>query len=166
MSIYVVKKHEIFWNDENCWIFLNKMGKIVGAGAGAGIFNKLEPEPKLEPELEPHENEPAPQHWQLVTFFQNLSMFSVRLGAGAVEAGAACCGFETLTPYHWFSMIPLSHYDNGIMSWPVLRSRFILMWLRLQPCSIPSQLFKNIQKLTYLRVRAIFSPDFFLIEIM
>jgi hypothetical protein len=35
------------------------MGKMVRAGAGAGIFDKLE----LEPELEPHKNGPAPQHW-------------------------------------------------------------------------------------------------------
>jgi hypothetical protein len=33
------------------------MGKIVRAGAGAGIFHKL------EPELEPDKNGPAPQHW-------------------------------------------------------------------------------------------------------
>jgi hypothetical protein len=33
------------------------MGKIVRAGAGAGIFDKL------EPELEPHKNRPAPHHW-------------------------------------------------------------------------------------------------------
>jgi hypothetical protein len=34
------------------------MGKMVraGAGVGAGIFDKL------EPELEPHKNRPAPQH--------------------------------------------------------------------------------------------------------
>jgi hypothetical protein len=31
------------------------MGKMVRAGAGAGIFDKLEPEP------EPHKNGPAPQ---------------------------------------------------------------------------------------------------------
>jgi hypothetical protein len=36
------------------------MGKIVQAGAEAGIFDKLEPE--LEPELEPDKNGPAPQH--------------------------------------------------------------------------------------------------------
>jgi hypothetical protein len=36
------------------------MGKTVRAGAGAGIFDKL------EPELEPHKNGPAPQHWFLV----------------------------------------------------------------------------------------------------
>jgi hypothetical protein len=29
------------------------MGKMVGAGAGAEIFDKLEP----------HKNGPAPQHW-------------------------------------------------------------------------------------------------------
>jgi hypothetical protein len=34
------------------------MGKMVRAGAGAGIFDKLEP----EPELEPDKNGPAPQH--------------------------------------------------------------------------------------------------------
>jgi hypothetical protein len=34
------------------------MGKIVRAGAGAGIFDKLKP----EPELEPDKNGPAPQH--------------------------------------------------------------------------------------------------------
>jgi hypothetical protein len=33
------------------------MGKIVRAGAGAGIFGKP------EPELEPDKNGPAPQHW-------------------------------------------------------------------------------------------------------
>jgi hypothetical protein len=37
--------------------FLNYMGKMVRAGAGAGIFDKL------EPELEPHKNGPAPQHF-------------------------------------------------------------------------------------------------------
>jgi hypothetical protein len=46
MIIYVFKKHEIF---------LEKyMGKEVRAGARAGIFDKLEPEP--------HKNFPAPQH--------------------------------------------------------------------------------------------------------
>jgi hypothetical protein len=37
------------------------MGKNVraGAGVGAGIFDKLEP----EPELEPDKNELAPQHY-------------------------------------------------------------------------------------------------------
>jgi hypothetical protein len=34
------------------------MGKMVRAGAGARIFDKLEP----EPELDPHKNGPAPQH--------------------------------------------------------------------------------------------------------
>jgi hypothetical protein len=40
------------------------MGKIIRAGAVAGIFDKLEPEPEpeLEPELEPDKNGPAPQH--------------------------------------------------------------------------------------------------------
>jgi hypothetical protein len=38
------------------------MGKIVRAGAGAGIFYKLEPEQKLEQKLEPDKNGPAPQH--------------------------------------------------------------------------------------------------------
>jgi hypothetical protein len=33
------------------------MGKMVGVGAGAEIFDKLELEP------EPHKNGPAPQHW-------------------------------------------------------------------------------------------------------
>jgi hypothetical protein len=33
------------------------MGKMVRAGAGAGIFDKL------EPELELDKNGPAPQHW-------------------------------------------------------------------------------------------------------
>jgi hypothetical protein len=33
------------------------MGKIVRAGAGAAIFDKLEQEP------EPDKNGPAPQHW-------------------------------------------------------------------------------------------------------
>jgi hypothetical protein len=37
------------------------MGKIVRAGAGAGIFDKL------EPELEPDKNGPAPQHRFLFT---------------------------------------------------------------------------------------------------
>jgi hypothetical protein len=36
------------------------MGKIVRAGAGAGIFDKLEPE--REPELEPDKNGLAPKH--------------------------------------------------------------------------------------------------------
>jgi hypothetical protein len=39
-------------------IFLNYMGKIVRAGAG--IFDKLEPEP--------HKNGPAPQHCKCVQF--------------------------------------------------------------------------------------------------
>jgi hypothetical protein len=34
------------------------MGKIFQTGAGAAIFNMLEPEPKLEPE----KNGPAQQH--------------------------------------------------------------------------------------------------------
>jgi hypothetical protein len=34
--------------------FLKHMGKTVGAGAGAEIFDKLEPEP--------HKKGPAPQH--------------------------------------------------------------------------------------------------------
>jgi hypothetical protein len=50
---------KIFGNHENRWIFPNYMGKIVRAGAGEGIFDKLEP----EPELEPDKNAPAPQHW-------------------------------------------------------------------------------------------------------
>jgi hypothetical protein len=33
------------------------MGKMVRAGAGSGNFDKL------EPELEPDKNGPAPQHW-------------------------------------------------------------------------------------------------------
>jgi hypothetical protein len=37
--------------------FLNYMGKMVRAGAGAGIFDKL------EPESEPDKNGPAPQHY-------------------------------------------------------------------------------------------------------
>jgi hypothetical protein len=36
--------------------FRKYMGKMVRAGAGAKIFDKLEPEP------EPHKNKPAPQH--------------------------------------------------------------------------------------------------------
>jgi hypothetical protein len=42
------------------------MGKIVRAGAGAGIFDKL------EPELEPEKNGPAPQHWFKGTFSLKL----------------------------------------------------------------------------------------------
>jgi hypothetical protein len=38
--------------------FLIFVGKTVRAGAGAGIFDKLEP----GPELEPDKNGPAPQH--------------------------------------------------------------------------------------------------------
>jgi hypothetical protein len=39
------------------------MGKMGRAGAGAGIFDKLEPEP--------HKNGPAPQHWQrFLTFVE------------------------------------------------------------------------------------------------
>jgi hypothetical protein len=45
---------KIFRNNENRWIFLSYMGKVVRAEAGAGIFDKLEPEP--------HKNGPAPQH--------------------------------------------------------------------------------------------------------
>jgi hypothetical protein len=36
------------------------MGKLLLAGAGAGIFDMLDP----EPELEPDKNGPAPQHWK------------------------------------------------------------------------------------------------------
>jgi hypothetical protein len=51
---------KIFLNHENLCIFLSYMGKVIraGDGAGAGIFDKLEP----EPELEPVKNGPAPQH--------------------------------------------------------------------------------------------------------
>jgi hypothetical protein len=55
MIIYVFKIVEIF---------LNYMGKIVRAGAGAGIFEKLDP----ELELEPDKHEPASQH----CFYWNL----------------------------------------------------------------------------------------------
>jgi hypothetical protein len=48
---------KFFWNHEDRWIFLNYMGKMVRAGAGAGISDKRKPEP--------HKNEPAPQHWFL-----------------------------------------------------------------------------------------------------
>jgi hypothetical protein len=40
------------------------MVKIVRAGAGARIFGKL------ELELEPDKNEPAPQHWFVVCPWQ------------------------------------------------------------------------------------------------
>jgi hypothetical protein len=50
MIIYVFKKHDNFFHHENRLIFLNYMGKIVRAGAGAAIFDKLEPEPELEPD--------------------------------------------------------------------------------------------------------------------
>jgi hypothetical protein len=56
MIIYVFKKHEILLKDENRCNFLKYMGKMVRAGAGAGIFDKL------EQESEPHKNGPAPQH--------------------------------------------------------------------------------------------------------
>jgi hypothetical protein len=36
-------------------VFVKYMWNIVGAGAGAEIFDKLEPEP--------HKNRLAPQHW-------------------------------------------------------------------------------------------------------
>jgi hypothetical protein len=38
--------------------FLKYMEKLVGAGAGAEIFDKLEPRPEM------HKNQPAPQHWR------------------------------------------------------------------------------------------------------
>jgi hypothetical protein len=47
------------------------MGQIVrtGAGAGAKTFDKLEP----EPELEPDKNGPTPQHWsQKNSGFHNI----------------------------------------------------------------------------------------------
>jgi hypothetical protein len=43
--------------------FRKYMGKMVGAGAGAEIFDKL------EPELEPHKNGPALQHCYEGQFF-------------------------------------------------------------------------------------------------
>jgi hypothetical protein len=52
---------KIFENYENRGFFLNYMEKIVLPGAGAGILDKLDPEPELE--LEPDKNGPAPQHW-------------------------------------------------------------------------------------------------------
>jgi hypothetical protein len=50
---------KIFLNHENRLIFLNYMKKMVRAGAG--ILDKLEPDPELEPDT----NGPAPQHWTL-----------------------------------------------------------------------------------------------------
>jgi hypothetical protein len=44
------------------FFLINYTGKIVRTGAGARIFDKLEPEPELELELEPDNNGPAPQH--------------------------------------------------------------------------------------------------------
>jgi hypothetical protein len=57
MIIYVFKKHEIFLKTMKVVEFFpNYMGKIIRTEAGAGIFDKL------EPELEPDKNGPAPQH--------------------------------------------------------------------------------------------------------
>jgi hypothetical protein len=54
---YVLKKHEHCLKTMKIVVFfLNYMEKMVRAGARAGIFDKLEPEP------EPHKNGPAPQH--------------------------------------------------------------------------------------------------------
>jgi hypothetical protein len=52
MIICVFKKHENFFTMKIVEFFLF----IWGAGAGAGIFDKLEQEP------ETHKNAPAPQH--------------------------------------------------------------------------------------------------------
>jgi hypothetical protein len=55
MIVFGFKKHEIFLKPGKFLIFFRKyLGKMVGAGAE--IFDKLEPEP------EPHKNGPAPQH--------------------------------------------------------------------------------------------------------
>jgi hypothetical protein len=49
--------------------FRKYMGKMVGARAGAEIFDKLEPEP--------HKNGPAPQHCaRLVKFGENQESLS------------------------------------------------------------------------------------------
>jgi hypothetical protein len=44
------------------------MGKMAQAGAGAGIFDKLEPEP--------HKNGPAPQHWYQLCTWRNSKIIS------------------------------------------------------------------------------------------
>jgi hypothetical protein len=59
MITYVFKKHEIFLITMKInEFFLKYIGKLLLAGAGAGIFDML------EPELEPDKNGPAPQHWK------------------------------------------------------------------------------------------------------
>jgi hypothetical protein len=50
------KKHENYLKTMKIVKFF--LGEMVRAGAEAGIFDKLEPEPELEPES----NGPAPQH--------------------------------------------------------------------------------------------------------
>jgi hypothetical protein len=47
------------------------MGKMVRAGAEAGIFYKLEP----KPEQEPDKNGPAPQHYLFKYKRMSLHMF-------------------------------------------------------------------------------------------
>jgi hypothetical protein len=59
MIIYVFKKYENVLKTLKIAEFFLII--LVRAGAGAGIFDKLEPE--LEPELEPDKNGSAPQHW-------------------------------------------------------------------------------------------------------
>jgi hypothetical protein len=46
MIMFVFKKHENFFKTRQIFeFFLKCMGKLVRAGTGAEIFDKLEPEP-------------------------------------------------------------------------------------------------------------------------
>jgi hypothetical protein len=54
MIIYVFKKHENFSKTNKIFDFFNLKRKMLRAGARAGTFDKLEPEP--------HKTGPALQH--------------------------------------------------------------------------------------------------------